>query len=105
MTLYIPQPIEPRTWALRDPFADTDDTNTDRRRHNARQVLDVYANRPGGCFATSGTDEDYACDLTDLLADLLHLADEIQTDHGLLGIGAEGTAASALNHYRAERSP
>lgn len=70
---------------------------------HAQQALDAYATREGSC---SGSDPsrtgNYHADLVDLVADLLHLADELNTDHGYLGKGGEGAVESALNHYRAE---
>lgn len=70
---------------------------------NAQRALDLYASRPGSCSGGDHTrHDDYQCDLVDLIADLLHLADTLGTDHGLLGFGGEGAAESALSHYRAE---
>jgi hypothetical protein len=70
---------------------------------HALSAFTVYASREGSC---SGGDrsrtDDYATDLVDFIADLLHLADTLDTRHGRLGNGGEGAAASALNHYRHE---
>jgi hypothetical protein len=70
---------------------------------HAQEALDKYAEREGSC---SGGDisriDDYTADLVDLIADLLHLADELNTEHGYLGSGGPGAAHSALNHYQAE---
>lgn len=70
---------------------------------HAQQALDHYASLPGSCSGGNRSRvDDYHADLVDLVADLLHLADELDTRHGFLGQGGEGTAASALNHYREE---
>ena len=71
---------------------------------HAHQALNLFAIREGSCSGGDPTRvEDYQCDLVDLITDLLHLADELDTQHGLLGSGGEATAASALGHYRDEK--
>jgi hypothetical protein len=70
-------------------------------RLNARQVLDVYASRPGSACLGNTASEDYAADLVDLISDLLHLADEIGTSSYMED--GEAAARMALSHYRDER--
>lgn len=76
---------------------------TPKKLIGAQMALGSYANRPG---SVSGGDlsrkDDIQCDLVDLIADLLHLADALDTAHGFMGSGGEGAAASALNHYHEE---
>jgi len=68
----------------------------------AQISLDAYARRKGSASGGDRSHEDYQCDLVDLIADLFHLADQLETKHGLIGSGGEGASASAWNHYSEE---
>lgn len=62
----------------------------------AQLALATYA------VANKSVPADYPTDLVDLIADLLHLADQLHTEHGFLGRGGLGAVESALNHYYEE---